>query len=225
MKTKFALLAAVLLAAAGLRAGEKPQPTTITNTEAKKWVEEAEAAVKQGDLEESFKCYGKAAKLEDSLPLHRRLAHFYFDTAEKTKNDNWAEFQASVERWNKAKDGAMEDRRSLFTGKYKKFNPENRTYVDATTKHQKILDVIEICFPLYDKAMEGFNAIMRLSPHNSDFDAAGHMPLCLASKGEVMMRMRTRQLLNAFLMGYKPSNDAEKALYKRCQDILDKWNR
>lgn len=193
-------------------------------------IEKAEKAAGQENIEDSYKYYQKLSKLDDSIALHRRMAHVFLDVADRIKNRYWAEFEASTVAWEAARKGAYKDVRYMVGNtdapgqvtRGKKFDPDNPAYKAATDKHNDLLQKISQCFPFYEKAQLAFGAVLRLAPTGKDFDAAGHLPLCLTIKGELNTHMRGRQMIMDFLDAYKPNTVAEEALYKRCQNELER---
>jgi hypothetical protein len=221
-----AWLCAACLLACGASASER-------RSELAGVLEKIERVAKDEDVDAFSKFYVSACKLEDSAAVQRRVAHLAFDTAERIKRRHYSEFVASAAAWESARGGAVKDVRYFLgdpdcpgqktTGK--KFDPNNPAYKAATEKHKDLLAKISKCFPFYTKAQEAFGAVLRLTPTGKDFDAAGHLPLCLTVKNELHTIMRARKLLREFLDTYKPGDDTERALYKRCEDELEQVTR
>ncbi len=220
--TDYALKALELARAAQTRFSARTAPVVeeLPNTPETDLLKEADALAARGKYEESFAIYQSSLKLKETLLGHRKLGHSYFSRGQQMKDELLPKLDTAWKRVLKEWDAAYEIRTLSRGGTYRRFNPKYPPLVEAQRQHGELIRKAYQACDYYDKAQSEFRAVLKLAPEQRDFDAAGHIGLCLGVRGDPNYRDRARREISKFLAEYSPANDLERSLYEFCKTDL-----
>jgi tetratricopeptide (TPR) repeat protein len=205
-------------------------PAQPTKSAAIEMAQKAEDYLQAGKFRRATETFGESLRIEENYQVRRRLAQLYWDRGEAMRGPLKPEIDAAIAEYKRALKAATRIAHYFAgdtdTGQDKEYivNWNHPDLVAAKKKFDELMRRAEEAFANYDMALVAYGKILELSPHERDFDAAGHRGLCYTVRGDRKYRALARQYLVSFLKEYKAGNDQEQALYKRCQDELKRIN-
>lgn len=187
----------------------------VADTPEMKLVADGETLAHAHKFDEAIEVFKVSLAKKETLIVHSRLGLAYYDRGMQMKDDfNSKKEKADKEYWD--------TRKIAFVVRHghKFFDPTNPAFVAAEAKCDDLAKQSYKALDYFDKAESEFKAVLRLAPDKKDFDAAGHIGLCLSVHGDINFRLNAQTVLNKFLADYTPSNDLERSLYEYCKTEL-----
>jgi tetratricopeptide (TPR) repeat protein len=203
--------------------GGQPAPEDAGTPEMQ-LIKEGDKYLEAGNFEKAIGAYGASLQKKETILANRRLGHAHFDRAQAQKEALLPQFEAVDTEYRAAYRAAVQERRSMLgVRRYVDWN--SPALVEAKKKVDELNAKARIALNNYDAAATRFNALLKLAPQGKDLDASGHAALCYSvRRADAAFRARGRQLLVAFLEGYKPANDIERTVYEFCRTELEQLN-
>jgi tetratricopeptide (TPR) repeat protein len=221
--TDYALKALGLARAAQARfaaksAPEKPKDAPPETPEMQA-LSEGDKLSAAGKFDDAINFFKGALTKNDTMAGHSKLAHAYFDRGQQMKDDLMPKMEQADKEYRDAYKNAIVTRRvGMFTQRY--LDQKNPAFVAAKAKCEDLAKQSYKAIDYYEKAESEFKGVLRLAPDKKDFDAAGHVGLCLSVHGDINFRLRAQTVINQFLSDYTPTTDLERSLYEFCKTEL-----
>ncbi|MFH0938337.1 MAG: hypothetical protein V1899_03525 [Planctomycetota bacterium] len=207
-------------AATKIAAADMSKKETISTPEMK-LLQDGDALARAGKYEESFALYRSSLSLKETIPGHRKMAEAYYRRGQQMKDALLPKYAPAAADLMKEYNNAFEIRKTML-GKRKIFRPNYLPYVEAKRKYNDLYNQGLKAIVLYDQAALEYKAVLKMSPGNKDLDAAGHVGICMAVRGDPLTRINARQYLVKFLADYTPTTDLERSLYEFCKTELNR---
>ena len=198
----------------------------LPDTPAMALVNDGDNYLAQSKFDEAILCYQDSLKKEITAVASRKLAHAYFNYAQKLKDKLIPQFEAADVEYRAALAAATQTRRTMGGGAYKRTNWNDPTLQAVIKKVKDLQAQAKESLDAYSKAASYFTSVLNLMPNKHDLDAAGHYALCYSVKrGDPGARSDAKRFLLQFLNDYKPANDLERTLYEFCRSELLQLNK
>ena len=205
-------------------------PAQPTKPAAVEMTQKAEELLQAGKFRRATEAFGESLRIEENFQVRRRLAQVYWDRGEAMRGVLKPEIDTAIAEYKAALKKATRIAHYLAgdvnTGQDKEYvtNWNHPELVAAKKRFDDLMRRAEEAFANYDMALVAYGKVLEISSQGRDFDAAGHQGLCYTVRGDRRYRALSRQYLAGFLKEYKPGNDREQALYKRCEAELKRIN-
>ena len=181
--------------------------------------------VKSGDelaaaqkFEASFDLYKKSLKMKESIIAHRRFANASFKRAQQINDEVKPKFEAHYAKYAQAYQGAW---RTTSFGR--RFEPDDAGLKAWQRQLADLKKESDVAQRYYQQAEQENKAILRMSPEQKDFEAAGYLGLCQSVRP--FFKGTGRQTLMEFVKSYTPENDAERSLYEFCKTEIERLTK
>ena len=183
------------------------------------------ALVKQGDelvakklYEPAFEMYKSSLKKNETAIAHKRLGKAYYFRAQQLAEELKPRLDAHFATYNTAYQHAW---RTGPSGRF--FDPLDPGLAAWNRKLDQLRKEGDVAQKQYQAAEQEFRAVLKLSPEQKDFDAAGYLGLSLSVRP--FFRMTGLQVLRDFVRNYTPVNDGQRLLYEFCRTEIERLNK
>ena len=173
-------------------------------------VKAADELVAEKKYEQAIDAYKKSLAMKETVIGHRHLAAACFKFAQLKSDEIKPKMEAHYAKYTQVYNGAW--RTTNFGRVFDRNDPNLAHWQRELDDLRKESDVAQ---KNYQTAEQDFKAILKLSPEQKDFEAAGYLGLCQSVRP--LLKGQGRQTLETFVKTYTPSTDAERALYEFCK--------
>ena len=194
----------------------------LENSPEMELVRKGDELAKSGQYEQAIGSYKASTRAKDTVTAESRLAHAYFRRAEQMNDELGPQFKTLEPAYQQAYKSAWV-KRSTGGQTWTSFNESDPRWVEATQKYQELLRKTDEATRLYIKAEACFQAVLKLSPDNRNFDAAAYVGVSMGRRAD--SRFRAMDTLRKFLKDYPPGDDGQRFLYEFCKSEVDRLSK
>jgi len=178
----------------------------------------ADELAAKAKYEDSFTLYRQSLKMNETTLAHRHFAKACFSRAQQINEELKPKYDDLYSRYNGVWQGSW--RTTPYGKAFDNDSPGLKAWNRERDGLRKESDVAQ---RQYMEAEHSFKQILKLSPEQKDFEAAGYLGLCQTVRPYT--KSQGMRAIQDFLKDYTPQNDAQRVLSEYCKAEMERCRK